>query len=361
MDFNVEYLINEAWSLKASDLHITCDAPPVFRINGKLNFSNHKVLDKEELEELINPFLTEKMKQELSEGFDVDFSFQTGSGLRTRVNVYKQCKSLAMAVRLLNDFIPTMQQLGLPAKIVDFCKLDRGMILVTGPTGSGKSTSLASMIDFINCNWHKHIITIEDPIEYVHTHKQCMVTQREMGVDFRQFGDAVRAALREDPDVILVGEMRDYETIQTAITAAETGHLVFSTLHTTGAANTIDRMIDVFPQGQKDQIRVQLASVLKGVMSQQLLPTRDGSGRIAAIELLNVTDGVANLIRENKTHQINSVVQTSTNKGMQALDIELAKLVSNGVVDINEASEKCMDITVFNSYLKMNNSQQTLY
>lgn len=358
MELSINYLLKIARANGCSDVHFTTKAPPALRLHGQMIFnSNIPPLSKEDMENLILPILTREQKDIVDSGGDVDFSFTSDQGKRHRVNVYHQKGCLAAAFRLLQDITPTFEQLNLPKILADFSDLNRGLILVTGPTGSGKSTTLAAMTDYINTTKHKHIITIEDPIEYEHNHKSSMINQRELGLDVDTFGNALRSCLREDPDVILVGEMRDLDTIGAAITAAETGHLVLSTLHTTGAATTVDRMIDVFPQGQQNQIRTQLASVLKGVVSQQLIPTADGQGRVAAIEILSVTDSIANLIRENKVHQINSAIQTGTKDGMQSLDVELAKLVNTGTIRMEDAIEKCMDYTVFQSYCTVNNAR----
>lgn len=358
MDFTINQLLKFARDNGCSDLHFTEEAPPVFRQHGNLVFApNFPKMTKSMLEDLILPLLDIKLREILDDGGDVDFSYDTDEGKRNRVNVYRQKGGLAAAFRLLQDNIPNIEQLRLPPIISEFCELSRGMVLITGPTGSGKSTTLAAMIDYINKKYNKHVITIEDPIEYVHKHGSCMLNQRELGRDVDSFANALRSALREDPDVILVGEMRDLETISAAITAAETGHLVLSTLHTTGAANTVDRMIDVFPQTQQNQIRIQLASVLKGVVSQLLIPTADNMGRIAAVEVLKVNDGVASLIRENKGHQIDSAIQTGSKEGMQSLDVELAKLVNSGIINMSDAIEKCADYTVLQSYLTVNNQR----
>lgn len=348
--YTINELLREARINDCSDMHLTADAPPIFRKDGKILFSNYQKLSSEEVRSLIMPLLSDKQKMDLLNESDVDFSYVTDEGKRNRVNIYRQKGAIAGAFRLLKDEIPSMEDLRLPPVLQEFCELDRGLVVVTGPTGSGKSTTLASMIGYINRTKKKHIITIEDPIEYVHTHGSCMVNQRELGADVGGFAEALRSSLREDPDVILVGEMRDLDTISAAITAAETGHLVLSTLHTTGASTTVDRIIDVFPQGQQQQIRTQLAAVLKAVISQQLLPKKRG-GRVAAIEVLNVTDSIANLIRENKGHQIDSAIQTGKVNGMQSLDVELAKLVNADIISMEEALEKCMDYQTFNSYV----------
>jgi twitching motility protein PilT len=275
----------------------------------------------------------------------------TPRGFRHRVNVYFQRNAHAIAIRLLRNDIPTLDDLFMPPVMADFAMRPRGLVLVTGPTGSGKSTTLAGMIDFVNTHRSAHVITVEDPIEYVHTHKHCMVNQREVGEDVPDFAMALRAALREDPDVILVGEMRDFETISAAVTAAETGHLVLSTLHTTSASDTINRIIDVYPEHQQVQIRTQLANTLVGIISQTLIPKMDGSGRIAAMEILNVTDAIAAMIRENKIHLIQSAIQTGKQFGMMCLDQELARMVKDKVITEDNALEKCQDKVEFYRYL----------
>lgn len=358
MELSVEYLLKLARSNGCSDVHFTTKAPPVLRLHGELVFNtNIPPLKQEDMENLIYPILNPQQREIVENGGDVDLSYSSEDGNRHRVNIYHQKGCLAAAFRLLQDKIPSFEQLKLPKMMEEFSKLSRGLVIVTGPTGSGKSTTLAAMTDYINTNMKKHIITIEDPIEYEHNHKKSMINQRELGLDVDTFSNALRSSLREDPDVILVGEMRDLETIRLAITAAETGHLVLSTLHTTGASTTVDRMIDVFPENQQNQIRTQLSTVLKGVVSQLLIPTADGKGRIAALEVLNVTDSIASLIRENKGHQMDSVIQTSSKDGMQSLDVELARMVNSGIIKIEDAIDKCMDYDVFKTYCTVNTMQ----
>jgi twitching motility protein PilT len=276
--------------------------------------------------------LNELQREELAKGRDLDFSFESTPEERYRVNVYRQQNQLAAAIRILRNEIPTLADLHLPAAIQALAEQPRGIVLVTGPTGSGKSTTLAAMIDFINVNRKAHIITIEDPIEYVHRHKGCLVHQRELHRDVTSFADALRSAMREDPDVILVGEMRDYETISAAVTAAETGHLVFSTLHTTGAAQTIDRIVDVYPSHSQGMIRSQLSGVLRGIITQTLLPKADRSGRTVATEILIGNDAVLNLIREGKFHQLGSTMQSSAELGMHTLAGDLVRLYREGTI-----------------------------
>lgn len=335
----IEQIIHYARSNGCSDIHLTATLPPVFRKNGQISVSDLP-FDYGTIKEGICSMMTPAQRSRIDSMEDVDFCHTTQDGLRQRVNVYRQQGQLSAAIRILNDTIPTFEALGLPLPLRQLTQQAHGLVLITGPTGSGKSTTLAAMIDAINRSRNQHIITLEDPIEYVHSHKGCIVHQREVGRDVPSFASALRSALREDPDVILVGEMRDLETISAAVTAAETGHLVLSTLHTTGAVNTIDRIIDVFPQGNKDQIRTQLAGVLRGVVTQQLLPLADGTGRCGAFEILLSNDAVTTLIRENRCHQIPTILQTNAKAGMCSLNADLAKLVTTGRVSLDDALEK---------------------
>lgn len=328
----IDEILSAAKEMKASDVHITVGVPPKVRIHGELTDMNYPAFAKADSDAIILSIMTDKQKQILEEKGEVDFSFSLFSVGRFRVNVFKQRGTLAAALRLVNTVIPKPEDLGVPPTVVNLYKKKRGLVLVTGPTGSGKSTTLASIINMVNEHLPSHVITLEDPIEYLHSHKVATVNQREIGMDSMSYSNALRAALREDPDVILVGEMRDLETISIAITAAETGHLVFSTLHTIGAAPTIDRIIDVFPPHQQQQIRVQLATVLEAVISQQLLPTADGQGRVAAFEVLHSTPAIKNLIRENKTFQIPSTMQTNKKLGMQTMDDSLFYLYAQGII-----------------------------
>lgn len=336
-----------------SDIHLTADLPPVFRKNGEIIISEIDIKD-ETVEEIIISMLDEAQIESVSKKRDIDFCYVLDSGERQRVNIYHQNGKLCSAIRILNDIMPTFETLSLPPVIQKLATEPRGLILVTGPTGSGKSTTLAAMIDYINRTRKGHILTVEDPIEYLHKHKNSIVHQREVGKDVESFEVALRSALREDPDVILVGEMRDLETISAAITAAETGHLVLSTLHTIGAANTVDRIIDVFPPHSQSQVRTQLASVLRGVITQQLLPLEDGSSRVAAFEIMTGTDSVLNLIRENKCHQISSVLQTGAKDGMCSLNASLAKLVNQNLVSLDEALKKASDKNEFFQFVNLN-------
>jgi twitching motility protein PilT len=341
---HINQLLSTARTERASDVHITAARNPLFRIDGTLHETEY-ALSIDEKRALIFSLLTEKQRKRVEEGGDVDTSYETENSLRHRVNVFHQQQRLAAAIRLLNDKIPTFDELGLPEALRDLANEPRGLILVTGPTGSGKSTSLAAMIDCVNSRRACHILTIEDPVEYVYTQKKALIHQRNVGEDVDSFSTALRSAMREDPDVILVGEMRDFETISAAVTAAETGHLVLSTLHTTGAAMTVDRIIDVFPPHSQHQIRTQLAGVLKGVITQTLIPKASGTGRVAAFEIMMGTDAVCTMIREGKGHQLNSVIQTSTRSGMVLLDDYLANLVRSGVISRDHAIEKATNKT----------------
>src|SRR5580698_5559868 len=316
----------------ASDLHLTTGQPPCIRRHGRLVRLETKVLGPEDTTSLMKSITPERNQQELQEVGGTDFGFAYGDKARFRVAIFKQRGHIGLVLRQIPREFLTFEQLGLPMAVRDVITRPRGLFLVTGPTGSGKTTSLASMINWINQNHDHHIITIEDPIEYYHTHKKSMINQREVGVDVPSFPEALRRALRMDPDVILVGEMRDLETIASAITAAETGHIVFATLHTTGAQGTVDRIIDVFPTEQQEQIRTQLSTSIIGILSQALLP-RKPKGLVAAYEMLVVTPAIANLIRENKTYRINSSIQTGRKFGMQLLDDSLFNLWKNGLCE----------------------------
>ncbi|HAZ91659.1 MAG TPA: type IV pili twitching motility protein PilT [Eubacterium sp.] len=333
----IEELLAVAKDNKASDIHITVGVPPKMRINGALVDMDYPRLTQEDTNEMLSKTLNTRLRETLLEKGEVDFSLSVNNVGRFRVNCFRQRGTLAAAFRLVTTRIPTPEELGIPESVVNLYKKKRGLVIVTGPTGSGKSTTLASVINKVNENLTSHIITLEDPIEYIHMHKKAMVNQREVGLDTNSYANALRAALREDPDVILVGEMRDLETISIAITAAETGHLVFSTLHTIGAASTIDRIIDVFPPHQQQQIRVQLSMVLESVISQQLVPTADKRGRVAAFEVMHGTVAIKNLIREGKTAQIQSHIQTSKGIGMKTMDDALYELYINGKIDSEQA------------------------
>ena len=343
MAITVEEILARAKYEGASDVHITVGIPPKMRVNGKLISLEGPSLMPADTLEMASQIMNEKQKLHFEEYGEVDMSFAVRGEGRYRANLYRQRGSVAMAFRLVGTEIPSPRTLGIPDSVVELSEKKRGLVLVTGPTGSGKSTTLAALIDTINSSRDAHIITLEDPIEYLHQHKMSIVNQREMGLDSHNYARALRAALREDPDVILVGEMRDFETISTAITAAETGHLVFSTLHTIGAASTVDRVIDVFPPHQQQQIRIQFASVLEGIISQQLVPTIGGKGRVAAFEVLHANPAVRNMIREGKTHQLLSVMQTNRRQGMITMDDALAQLYMDYKIDREMALQFAQD------------------
>jgi twitching motility protein PilT len=347
----VNELLRQAVERKASDIHITVGIPPVLRINGSLIPTAYPPLAVKDIELIFSAMSSGEQQSQFADRGELDFSFAIFGLSRFRVNAFRQRGSIAIVIRLVNENIPTLEQLEMPEVLKTLARQPRGLVLVTGPTGSGKSTTLAAMISLINSERTSHILTLEDPIEYLHKHNKCIVNQREIHTDTKSFSNALRAALREDPDVILVGEMRDSETIATAITAAETGHLVFATLHTGSAAQTIDRIIDVFPPYQQQQIRIQLSVTLQGIISQQLLPRIDKSGRIAALEVLVANPAVRNLVREGKTHQLNSVIQTGAKLGMQPMDIALRDLCRRGVISYEEASMRAMDGETFSRLL----------
>ena len=325
----------------ATDLHITVGRQPTVRMGGRLRNLNTKVLDPEDTMQLMKSITPEKNQQELQEKGGTDFGFAFGTAARFRVSVFRQKGCVSIVLRQIPNRLLSFEQIGLPEICRDLIRRPRGLFVVTGPTGSGKTTSLATMIDYINEHDQGHILTVEDPIEFVHESKRCLVNQREVGPHTRSFAHALRSALREDPDVILVGEMRDLETIEAAIRAAETGHLVFGTLHTTGAAGTINRIIDAFPTNQQEQVRVQLSTSLLAVLSQVLCPRSDKPGRVAGYEFLVVTPAISNLIRENKTFRIDSAIQTGKKFGMQLLDDHLWSLYSKGWISAEEMIDKC--------------------
>lgn len=330
-------LLIEAYRRQASDIHITVNAPPMLRIRGDMTPAGAQPLTGSDTLELAKQLMSGEQYEQFLERGDYDFAYGIPDVSRYRINAYKQKGNVSLTIRLIPQRIPDIDSLGLPPAAKEFAHKPQGLVLVTGPTGSGKSTTLAAIIDYINRTRREHIMTLEDPIEFVHEHKRCIVNQREVGVDTATFATGLRASLRQDPDVILVGEMRDLETISTAITAAETGHLVFGTLHTADAPQTIDRVIDVFPPEGQQQIRVQLAAVLLGVIAQRLLPMADGAGRVAAMEVLVNTPAVANLIRSEKVHQLRSVMQTGKTQGMQTMEMSLRELLQRGVITVEEA------------------------
>src|SRR6266511_216687 len=335
LSVSIDELLEHAVALGASDLHVTVGTPPAARVRGHLQrIDGAAALDAEATQTLLYRILSTEQQKRLEIDRQIDLAYNVPGVARFRVNVYFQRESLGGAFRQIPQDIKSLEELGLPASLHELTTKPRGLVLVTGPTGSGKSTTLAALIDEINRTRTDHILTIEDPIEFVHRHKNCIVNQREIGTDANSFGEALRAALRQDPDVILLGEMRDLETIGTALTAAETGHLVFGTLHTQSAPSTIDRIIDVFAAEQQEQVRTQLASALQGVVTQSLLPTADGVGRVPALEILLPDDAVRNLIRQAKVEQIYSVMQTNTSRGMQTMEQSLADLIQRGVVNL---------------------------
>ena len=340
---NIFKLLEIGVELGASDIHITVDSPPIARVKGSFIKLREENLSKEDTFEMAKEITGPKKFKILEEHGEVDLSVSIKTGDRFRVNAYKQKGNYAIAIRTITSQIPTFKTLGLPDVVASFAEKHKGLVLVTGPTGSGKSTTLASLIDIINSTQERHIITLEDPIEYVHNHKKGIVNQREIGNDTDSFNAALRAALRQDPDVILVGEMRDPETVSIALTAAETGHLVFSTLHTVGSAKTIDRIVDMFPAEQQQQVRTQLSTVCEGVISQQLIKTIDGRNRVAALEVMVTTPAIRNLIRENKTYQIQNIIQTSSKIGMQSMDQELVNLFRQGKISKESVLSRCTD------------------
>ncbi len=336
---------------KASDLHIAVNTPPTLRLLGKLVRQDYAALTPGETEAMSREIMDESQFELFCELGELDFSYSLPGAGRFRVNVFRQAGSISLALRPITGIFPSLDKLGLPAALYNFTQKTKGLFLVTGPTGSGKSTSLASMIDIVNTERAGHIITLEDPIEFIHSHKKSVVNQREVGHDTRSFANALRAALRQDPDVILVGEMRDLETISITITAAETGHLVFATLHTINAPQTVDRIVDVFPPHQQQQIRMQLSNALIGVLSQQLIRHRSGEGRVAAAELMVVNPAIRNLIREGKTHQIYSSIQTGGKLGMQAMDDQLRKLYQEGSITYEDTLAYAVDAEAMSRHL----------
>lgn len=340
----IEDILKTAKEQGASDVHITVGIPPKMRVNGKLiALEGYDKMLPPDTKEIADNIMNVKQKELFEANGQHDMSFSIMGLGRFRLNVFSQRGSIAMAIRLVETTIPDAETLGIPPSVVNLYQRQRGLVLVTGPTGSGKSTTLASIIDMINNNREAHIITLEDPIEFLYQHNKSIVNQREVGLDSDNYANALRAALREDPDVILVGEMRDLETISTAITAAETGHLVLSTLHTIGAASTVDRIIDVFPPHQQQQIRIQLANVLEAVISQQLIPTVDGESRVAAFEVMHVNSAVRNMIREGKTHQLITIIQTNRKLGMITMDEAIIDLCRAGKISREKAIQYAQD------------------
>ncbi len=350
---SVDALLECSVERGASDLHITAGSPPALRVHGRIELlDEYEPLDPDATRTLIYRITTTEQQKHLELNRQLDFAYGIRGLARFRVNAYYQREAIAAAFRTIPTDIKSLEQLNLPASLHEFTTKPRGLVLFTGPTGSGKSTSLAALIDEINQIRHDHIITIEDPIEFLHFHKSCIVNQREIGQDAIGFSEALRGALRQDPDVILLGEMRDLETIATALTAAETGHLVFATLHTQSAPSTIDRIIDVFPAEQQDQVRMQLANSLQGIVTQTLLPRADGSGRVCALEILFMDDAIRNLVRQGKIEQVYSYMQTGTRRGMQTMEQSLTELVTKNVVSVPEAMTRSSRPEALNSALE---------
>lgn len=351
-ELRIEILLEEIVRKNASDLHLQVGLPPMMRLDGALvPFSNYPPLNPQAIEKLVVAILDEDQKKILLKDKEFDFSFAFGDLGRFRVNAFHERGNMAASLRLIPNNIKTINELGMPPVISSFADFPRGLVLVTGPTGSGKSTTLAALIDKINTEKAKHIITIEDPIEFTHKSKRSAIVQREVHYDTYSFSAALRSSLRQDPDVVLIGEMRDLETISAAITIAETGHLVFGTLHTNSAAQSIDRMIDVFPPHQQAQVRSQLANIIQGVCSQRLVPAI-GGGRVVAAEVLVANPAVRNIIREGKTHQLDAVIQTGADQGMQTMDRTLVKLVQSGVVTYDDAREYAVDLPEFERLMR---------
>lgn len=344
---HIDSLLEAAVLAQASDIHLTVGISPIFRVGGSLQGTRYPKLETKDTEFMVREITTQEQQDKLQALGEIDFAYSIAGLSRFRVNVFKQRGSLAVAIRVVSELVPSLEQLGHPEVLKTLARKPRGLVLAVGPTGSGKSTTLAAMLNLINTERACHIITLEDPIEYLHNHKKSIINQRQIHVDTRSFVSALRSALREDPDVILVGELRDAETIGTALTAAETGHLVLATLHTGDAAQSIDRIIDVFPPYQQQQIRIQLSLTLQGIVAQQLVPNRDAAGRTAAMEVLVATPAVRNIIREGKTHQLISVIQTGAKSGMQAMDMSLRDLYRRGIVTYEEALARAIDQETF--------------
>ncbi len=343
-DLHLNDLLSRVLDLDGSDLHLSAGLPPAVRINGEIKtLTEFPLMNPSEIRRMLYDVLTQKQRERFEKDLELDTSHSIPGKGRFRMNVFLQRNSMGAVLRTIPDTIIPLENLGLPESVAQFTTLHRGLVLVTGPTGSGKSTTLASMVDIINTERSAHIMTVEDPIEFLHQHKKCIVNQREVGEDTESFSSALKHVLRQDPDVILVGEMRDLETIHTALTAAETGHLVFGTLHTQDAPQAVDRVIDVFPAHQQQQIRVQLASSLMGVVTQQLIPRMDRKGRAVASEIMVVTPAIRNLIREGKTHQIYSSLQSGGSYGMQTMDQSLARLVKRGTISLDDAVDRCVN------------------
>jgi len=350
MDFKVQDILIQAKEKGASDVHLNIGIPPILRLNGKLTKTQFPILSANDVHEMIITLISDEQRKDFEKNRQLDFSYEMKDVSRFRINIFRHRLGEAAAIRLIPTNILTISELGLPDVIATLAEKDKGIILATGPTGSGKSTTLAALIDIVNTNRYEHIISIEDPIEYIHQHKNCVVSQREIGEHTDSFASALRVALREDPDVILVGEMRDLETISMALRAAETGHLVFSTLHTNSAADTIERMVNAFPAHQQAQARLQVAGTIEAVIAQTLIPTVDGQSRIAAMELMLATPAIRNLIRDEKIHQIPSTIQISRKMGMQSLDQSLKDLLMEGKITREDAIRKAVNKKAFIDY-----------
>ena len=346
-------LMREAAKLDASDIHITVGSYPIARVRGDFIKLSNETLNEDDTKNIAKELAGESLEKIIKYG-QFDFSKSIESGERFRINIYIQKGTFAIAMRIIKSEVPNFEELGLPEILKIFTKKSKGLVIITGPTGSGKSTTLASLIDIINSEQQKHIITLEDPIEYIHTHKRSLVNQREIGEDVESFNSALRAILRQDPDVILIGEMRDPETMSIALKAAETGHLVFSTLHTIGSAKTIDRIVDMFPANQQQQIISQLSTVCEGIISQQLIKTRDEAKRLPVLEVMIATPAIRSLIRENKTYQINNIINTSSRVGMQSMDQELLKLYEKGMISKEDVLDKCTDVEYIKRFVRGN-------
>jgi len=348
----IDGLLKKAVKIGASDLHVTVGAQPIYRINGELQkMDKMDELSDSDARQLLCKIMTDAQFKKFEQLNDIDFAYEIPDIGRFRANIFIQNRGIGAVFRIIPQRIVPLEELNLPRAVEEFTRFLKGLVLVTGPTGNGKSTTLASMIDYINRHRKTHIITIEDPLEFVHVNKLSLINQREVGRHSESFASALRSAFREDPDVILIGEMRDLETIALAITAAETGHLVFGTLHTSNAAKTVDRIIDVFPTVQQAQVRTQLSESLSGVISQQLLKRKDGTGRVAAVEILIGVPALANLVREGKTYQIPSIIQTGRREGMQTMDQAIVDLLKQGIISAEEAHNKCVDRETFQRYL----------
>ncbi len=351
-DAHIDDILRTMHEKGASDLHVAVGIPPIIRLDGALIPLPFEKVTPQAAQRLIYDILTDEQIQRFETHWELDFSYQLARIARFRVNAFRDKGNVALAFRQIPQKIPTLKDLGLPSILEELTKLPRGLVLVTGPTGSGKSTTLAAMINRINTEESKHIITIEDPIEYLHTHKFSIINQREVGQDTKEFKNALRAALREDPDVILVGEMRDLETMQMAVSAAETGHLVFATLHTNSAATSVERIVDSFPEGGKEQVRLQLSNNLQAILCQQLIPRANQPGRVCCLEIMRASPAIRNLIREAKAHQITSMIQTSANLGMTTMDQSLRDLYVRGVISYEEAMTRAMNAPELDKMIK---------